>query len=415
MGPTSIKPTKADQGGAGESGNALSMLSPVAVIHGRRATRTRGHEDGRSHHEQANGETISSQENQSPPDAAAPGPAPKSQSTVTFAPSAAVPLQRSNGYKGSSGRALTSTAQLSRRLSRQNSYSTLVAEASSDANEVLDEFGSCVKPEWSHWKAVAYGCLIDFAILLHVDHYLPIENEFTRCIISCGGAEQMRFLLALAQFDVDGNGQIDESEWSTYERLANQLIDDSVTLCGNLALVGTLVLGLTHLVTIGRPTPLAVSDESAAFFGATASAWLLSLAYLFSVVCECCAFFVLCCAIITRNCLTNVLPTREVKIDMLRTTNALGMQGVVTVVTLWSFLAANFFAVLVASPTNGWTGIVCFAVLLFALMHYVAPIRYLSAILLHEEVKRSLAQRGGSFRKKAGALSSMTGRMMSSV
>jgi len=308
----------------------------------------------------------------------------------------------------SKGAKLTSNASLTRRLNRQNSYASLVVEASSEANEVLQEFAACVKPEWDRWRAMRYGCFIDFLKLVHAEHWLPLD-DFTRCIISAGGAEQMRFLLALAQFDKDGDGTISADEMVQYEKAADTIISDSVTLCSNLALVGTLLLGLTHLVVIGRPEPLVVSAASAEAFGPALSLWLLDLAYTFSAVCECCAFFVLCCAIITRNCLTNILPTRELKIDMLRTTNALGMQGVGTVITLWSFLLANAFSVLIASPTTGPIGLVLFTALLGAVAAFVAPIRFLSVILLHEEVTRSLRNHGGSFvsGKKASALSSM--------
>jgi hypothetical protein len=168
-----------------------------------------------------------------------------------------------------------------------------------------------------------------------------------------------------------------------------------VTLCGNLALVSTLLLGSTHLVTIGRPEPLQLSEASQQVFGN----WLLFATYFATVLCECCAFFVLCCALITRNCLTNILPTRELKIDMLRTTNALGMQAVVTVVTLWAFLTASLLSAIVASPTYGWLGVALFAAMGAAFVMFVAPIRYLSVVLLHEEAQRSLRNRGGSFRR----------------
>lgn len=294
----------------------------------------------------------------------------------------------------SKGAALIADASIKRRLSRSNSYRSLVVESSSDAHEVLDEFAHIPKPEWEPSKAVLYGCTIDWLIVLQADRWLPLD-DFTRSIIACGGAEQMRFLLALAQFDRDGNGVIDDDELKQYEKLADTLIADSVTLCGNLALVSTLLLGMTHLVSVGRPDPLRLSEASRAYFGG----WLLTAAYSSTVLCECCAFFVLCCALITRNCLTNVLPTRELKIDMLRTTNALGMQSVVTVIMLWTFLFANGFLFLVASPANGTIGMVLLIAMCCALALFVAPIRYLSVLLLQEEAKRSLQSRGGSFHR----------------
>ena len=311
--------------------------------------------------------------------------------------------------------AITSAENVRRRLSRSNSYRTLVVESSTDAHAVLEEFALTPKPEWSQWRAVAYGCTIDWLIVFQADRWLPeiMLDEFTRCVVACGGAEQMRFLLALAQFDRDGNGAIDDDEWAQYEKLADTLIADSSTLCGNLSLVSALVLGMTHLVTIGRPTPFSLSEATVQAFGGDGGEWLLFLAYAFTVLCECCAFFVLCCALVTRNCLTNILPTRELKIDMLRTTNALGMQAVVTVVMLWAFLLASLSSALVASPTHGWLGAAAFAGMVLAFVTLLAPIRFLSLVLLHEEARRSLAHRGGSF--KAGGRAKPLSQMMATV
>ena len=326
-----------------------------------------------------------------------PAPAPAAEeliklSQVTFAVPAPAPKLKPQPSKG-----VADSAYMQRRLSRSNSYRTLVVESSSDAHFVLEAFARIRKPEWQQWKAMLYGCLIDWAILLRADEWMQMD-EFVRCVVSCGGAEQMRFLLALAQFDRDGNGTIDDDEWVQYQKLADRLIEDSVTLCGNLALVSTLLLGVTHLVTIGRPQPFVLSDASLEAFGERNGSVLLGTAYFATVLCECCSLFVLCCALITRNCLTNILPTREVKIDMLRTTNALGMQAVITQLMLWSFLIANLLCVLVASPTHGWIGVTLFLAMACAYVFFIAPIRYLSVVLLHEEAKRSLASRGGSFK-----------------
>ena len=43
----------------------------------------------------------------------------------------------------------------------------------------------------------------------------------------------------------------------------------------------------------------------------------------------------MCLSIITRDYLTNVLPTRHHKVDFLRTTNALGCMGGNMLITMW--------------------------------------------------------------------------------
>ena len=119
-------------------------------------------------------------------------------SHISFAPTVTLtPPLKSQPSKGA---ALISGESVKRRLSRSNSYRTLVVESSSDAHVVLEEFANIPKPEWSQWRAFVYGAAIDWAILFQADRWLapPFLDEFTRCLISCGGAEQMRFLLALS-------------------------------------------------------------------------------------------------------------------------------------------------------------------------------------------------------------------------
>jgi hypothetical protein len=97
---------------------------------------------------------------------------------------------------------------------------------------------------------------------------------------------------------------------------------------------------------------------------------------------------------------TNVLPTRELKIDLLRTTNALGIMGVSLLLTLWSFLLAGITGTLVASPSVGVLGSAFFFVALVSCMGFIAPIRYLGVMLLHEETKRFMGSTPSFLHKK---------------
>ena len=63
--------------------------------------------------------------------------------------------------------------------------------------------------------------------------------------------------------------------------------------------------------------------------------WLLWIAYGLNLSGESGAFFTMCLSIITRDYLTNVLPTRHHKVDFLRTTNALGCMGGSMLITIW--------------------------------------------------------------------------------
>ena len=155
----------------------------------------------------------------------------------------------------------------------------------------------CAARRYRLLDAILFGSFIDFCILFR---RAPFTGPLTRAVVKHGGPEQLRFLLCLAQFDKDGDGDIDDAEWDNYEKLSDALIADSVAMCGNTALVSSLLLGLTHLITMGRPIPYELSEASALAFGAHADSILWG-AYAFNTASECAAFFTLCIAVITRN------------------------------------------------------------------------------------------------------------------
>ena len=73
-------------------------------------------------------------------------------------------------------------------------------------------------------------------------------------------------------------------------------------------------------------------------------------------------------------------------IAMLRMTNALGFQAVGMLLTLWCFVVASLFGVIVASPSHGFMAAAMWLVCLLSLMVFAAPVRFISMILLHEEL-----------------------------
>ena len=281
------------------------------------------------------------------------------------------------------------------RLERSDSKRTLIANNAAFARQVLEEFAAIHRPRYTLWKAMLFGTFIDVFVLLR----LPVGGPLTRAIIRHGGPEQLRFLFCVATFDANRDGEIDDQEWASYEKLGDLLISDSVAMCGNMGIVGALLLGLTHLITMGRPVPYVLSEGSEREFGSG----LLWVAYAFNAASECGAFFTLCLAVITRNNLTNILPTRELKVDMLRSTNALGVMGVSLMITLWFFLLSTGVGTLVASPKEGFIAAGCVLLCTLAFVYYVAPIRFMAVLLLHEEVKRFMIDKSGSFQRQAAA------------
>ena len=68
--------------------------------------------------------------------------------------------------------------------------------------------------------AICFGSFVDFCIIIRC---APFAGPLTRAVVKHGGPEQLRFLLCLAQFDKDGDGDIDDAEWANYEKLSDAL------------------------------------------------------------------------------------------------------------------------------------------------------------------------------------------------
>ena len=205
-------------------------------------------------------------------------------------------------------------------------------------------------------------------------------------------------LLVLALFDGDGDASEIELELEKFDRLSDEIISDGKHTCVNLSIVSVLLLGLLHNVTIERPFAFGA--------GAEEQGWLLWLAYGLNLSAECGAFFTMCLSVITRNCLTNLLPTRHDKVDFLRTTNALGCMGSSFMITVWCFLLSSIVLALATNPTLGLLGAGLLLVLLFAFVFFIAPLRYCGTMLLHEEVVHVLMKREEKRRSRASSYAS---------
>lgn len=100
---------------------------------------------------------------------------------------------------------------------------------------------------------------------------------------------------------------------------------------------------------------------------------------------------------------------------MLRSSNALGVMGVSLMFTLWTFLLSSGFGTLVASSDQGLVGASLFFLCLLLCAYFIAPIRYLAVLLLHEEVKRFMLDQSGSFLKQASQSKHTSNSFMKSV
>lgn len=255
---------------------------------------------------------------------------------------------------------------------------SLVSDSAVQARVALRQFASYPRPRYTRWRSILYGSFIDWAICLR----LPLGDNVFGFIAKRGGPEQVRLLLTLARFDEDGDGTISDEEFAHFLQASDEIIADANAMCGNLAVVSALLLGLSHNVTVGRPVPLAYAPDVETQYGE----WLLWVVYALNLCAESGAFFTMCLAIITRNCVTNIIPTPQHKVDFLRTTNALGHLGIGILVSLWCFLLSTTAETLTTSPHLGILGCAIMLLLLAACMNFIAPMRYLAVMLLHEEI-----------------------------
>ena len=95
----------------------------------------------------------------------------------------------------------------------------------------------------------------------------PFHAEMLRL----GGPERISVLLIFARTDHDSSGEIDDQELVEYRRAGELLVANTSNQASTLGVVAALMLTATHLTTIGRPTPLAVSEDFTQAHGERAS------------------------------------------------------------------------------------------------------------------------------------------------
>eukprot|EP00966_Prymnesium_polylepis_P250977 5803420-Prymnesium_polylepis.1 len=150
-----------------------------------------------------------------------------------------------------------------------------VAKSAREAREALMPFAEEPAPSFSLARGILYGATIDWALVSPV----RCQSRWVATIVDIGGPEQVRFLLAVARFDLNGDGVIDDDEWKRYEELAEEITADAYNFSGNLSLIAALMLSLTHSLTMGRPEPFTLSSATEDQFGGNSAQWLLWFAY----------------------------------------------------------------------------------------------------------------------------------------
>ena len=253
-------------------------------------------------------------------------------------------------------RAAAATEALRRRLAVQ----------SLEARKRLAPLAACPVPQRSVYNDSKNSCGIFCGFYLPGGVPLcPNSTNVVTQMQSLGGLADVRFLLSVASLvveEVDGHGEVDMIEWETYENEGEQYLQGVRTLCDNAAVVCSIMLGLTHLVTIGRPVRFEVSSLWAT--EAAGQAWmgeaqqaLLWLAYGCNVLSELAALGTLVLAVSCRSILLTMLPSLEQKIEWIAMIRPIRMQTHGISLVFSSFSVSIALCALVSSPTFGWVAV----------------------------------------------------------
>ena len=203
-----------------------------------------------------------------------------------------------------------------------------ITQLAAAARAELKKFANTEVPKKSRYRAAKFGMLV--VNLRPVVQWLPqryISVPFTGAIIHIGGLERVHLLLAIARFDINGDGMIDNAEYELARQQGEKFVSNAVGGCANFAIISALLFGATHLSTIGRPKPFAASDEAVAKFGEATSTQVMWVVYTLNVLAQSLALGIIVLSIYSRQLLCNTLPSVMSKMAFLAETNLLSNMG----------------------------------------------------------------------------------------
>ena len=193
------------------------------------------------------------------------------------------------------------------------------------------------------------------------------------------------------RLDPDGSGSLSEDELRTFNVRTDMLIGRAVTVRQTMAVVGTLMIALTHKQSLGVQG-LVLSDESVRVWGERATEALLWTAYSTNVSTEVSALCLLCQCVYGRRMLSNVLPTKMDKLEYLSRYNVIGAIAKLTNVTV-SFLTLTIaFGALTYAPYLGIIGASLVPVVLVVQIISFAPHQLYAMSRLHAEARNVIAR-----------------------
>ena len=212
-------------------------------------------------------------------------------------------------------------------------------------------------------------------------------GSFLKNVALLGGPERVSAILRMAKLDPNLSGNITQAELAAFEGQAGAFVQQVVSNCQTMSVVGTLVMGLTHNNSIGRPAPWSASKDLIEAYGEDAADGLMWMTYLSNVSAELLAITLLLMCISTRSMLVSILPTLPAKLRFIHNANPQGVIHMVLTSTILCLWMVVIFGGLLQSPRWGWLALGATVAFPTAYSAFMAPHYFDALCELHREVK----------------------------
>lgn len=200
------------------------------------------------------------------------------------------------------------------------------------------------------------------AVLVSPIHRFVPMNAFWTTYNHLGLTWRISMLLIVCRADVGCDGDVESVTGLSghLETCSNKLVQEASNILGTIQIVATLLIGSTHLTTIGRPKSWAqtIDPQSIDAFGSDGCDYLLFMAYVCNVMAEALALALLLLCIMFRFALGFALTSLHGKLCFL-----VGkydpvyyvMYSMLLLLTVFSFIPV--FGGILSSPTWGFAAL----------------------------------------------------------
>ena len=262
-------------------------------------------------------------------------------------------------------------------------------QAAQAARESLREFASSHPPE-RHDRLAAFSLALvlmlrwPLALVLKCPCCRRQRKGFFRSLVRLGGVEKINILLTVSGFDCEGATRAE------FERQGEQVVASATAGCQNISVVATLFIGLSHLNSIGRPSPWGPSATSLTALGTGWCDGLMYAAMAFNVVIELGALSLLLYCNLSRVLLVYVLPTLGSRLIFITDSN---LPGNLAVAISWLGASVSMLVAvggLLHSPKWGLIALGAGPACILFIMFFLSKYYFQGTLILHHTAHKLL-------------------------